>query len=575
MSGNKLPLCELKEGIDMAISRFVKESKLQELLPQELRRFLPQIFEVEAESTVSDIVKFRTKPSQILTIKKTAKAVSTISPEDAFKKAFQEAYSLAKADLVQHVKTLQQSVDLSSLNDKECGLDSTTLVEYLEKSDEKIYMLKKDLILNDLDLIIKKDETLEILKGINLTNKKYIQNLGKLINYGIIMNENEISNTRDSEFISYNGSRYTGIVPYLTASSTTWPSGSDLFNISGSAITISNNGSTYSITQTSSSTTITLNTSQVPPGITGFYFTNLQTIGGGGGGGGATNIVGGNSDNPSITIIGNGGAGGASIETSTLNYYTSTNPFPINSDISISITSGSAGTGGTCQTFTNGVPNWGGFTNSNTTAGAGSDGGESSITITNNSTTLFTQQAGGGSGGVVVLITAQENTNNFDSNCNYNPLSASTSSSSQYYNSNGILLTTPIVVNGFSSGYGGMSYNANSNYNSIPSSTYGQSPSSGGSYGAGGGSGVAQGPYLSGSSANNPYSGAQAGGGGGCISSNVGGLGYTYYTSSSPPQPLPSFGGGGGGAGVLWTDGGSNTGQDGGSGYNSISITFV
>jgi hypothetical protein len=42
MSGNKLPLCELKEGIDMAISKFVRESKLQELLPQELRSFLKQ-----------------------------------------------------------------------------------------------------------------------------------------------------------------------------------------------------------------------------------------------------------------------------------------------------------------------------------------------------------------------------------------------------------------------------------------------------------------------------------------------------------------------------------------------------
>jgi hypothetical protein len=37
MSGQKLPLCELKDGIDLAISKFVKESKLEDMIPNELR----------------------------------------------------------------------------------------------------------------------------------------------------------------------------------------------------------------------------------------------------------------------------------------------------------------------------------------------------------------------------------------------------------------------------------------------------------------------------------------------------------------------------------------------------------
>jgi hypothetical protein len=597
MFGNKAPICELKDNLDMAIAKFVKDSKLQELLPEELRCFLPKNFEAEGESTVSKIIKFRTKPSQLLTIKKTAKAVSTISQEDALIKAKKYAQLTANAALDQESVALQRSVDLASINDTECGLDSTTLDEYIEKSDEKIYMLKKDLILVDLDLIIKKDETLTIPKGINLTNKKFIQNLGKMINYGNIKNENEILHNVDGkeggQFTSYMGSSYTGKIPSLTDSSITWPSGTDLFNVDVTAesspnITFTNNSNTYCITQTqntSTSTTITLNTSQVPAGITGFYVSNLQSIGGGGGGGGAKNVVGSTKDsNPSVSVIGNGGAGGANIVTPTLNYYDATNPIPIISDIEISFTTGSGGTGGTCS-FT-GNPNWSNWVSSITSNGAGSPGGESSITITNTSTNpatnYFSQQAGGGLGGTVLDIFYQVNTENFDSNCQYSPLAVSTSSSSQYYNidssGNPTPITTPIVVNGFSSGYGGMSYNANSNYNSIPDSTNGQPPS-GGSYGAGGGSGVAQGPYSnSGTNATNPYSGAQAGGGGGSVTSNVGGLGYTYYTpptSSTPVQPSPSTGGGGGGAGILWNNGGSNSGQDGGTGYNSITITFV
>lgn len=594
MSGKKAPICELKDNLDMAISKFVKESKLEELLPKELGCFLPQNFEAEAESTVSKIVKFRTKASQILTVKKTAKAVSTISQEDALNKAKQYAQLTANDTLDQESVALQRSVDLASINDTECGLDSTTLDEYIEKSDEKIYMLKKDLILSELDLIIKKDETLTIPKGINLTNKKFIQNLGKMINYGNIKNENEILHNVDGkeggQFTSYTGSSYTGKIPSLTDSSITWPSGTDLFTVSNpSTITITNtnNSNTYTISQntsTSTATTITLNTNPnlLPPGITGFYFTNLQTIGGGGGGGGAKNVVGSKKDsNPSVSVIGNGGAGGANIVTSNLNYYDATNPILINSDIEISFTTGSGGTGGTCS-FT-GNPNWSNWVSSITSNGAGSPGGESSITITNTSTNpatnYFSQQAGGGAGGTVLDILYQINTDKFDSNCQYSPLAVSTSSSSQYYNidssGNPTPITSPIVVKGYSSGYGGMSYNANSNYNSIPNSTNGQPPS-GGSYGAGGGSGVAQGPYSnSGTKAKNPYSGAQAGGGGGGVTSNVGGLGYTYYTSSTPVQPSPSTGGGGGGAGILWQDGGSNSGQDGGSGYNSITITFV
>jgi len=583
MFGNKAPICELKDNLDMAIAKFVKDSKLQELLPEELRCFLPKNFEAEGESTVSKIVKFRTKPSQLLTIKKTGKAISTISQDDALNRANQYAQLTANDALDQESVALQRSVDLASINDSECGLDSTTLEGFIEQIHEKNYKLIKDLILFDLDLIIKKDETLTIPKDITLTNKKLIKNLGKMINYGNIKNENEILNNVDGkeggQFISYKGSSYQGKLPSLTASSITWPSGTDLFTVSNSSITITNNNSNiyciYQNTSTPTSTTITLNTSQVPAGITGFYFTNLQSVGGGGGGGGAKNVVGTKKDsNPSVSNIGNGGAGGANIVTSTLNYYNSKNPIPINSDIEISFTTGSGGTGGTCSSTGD---SWSGWVSSLTSNGAGSPGGESSITITNTSTnpatTYFSQQAGGGAGGPVLDISFQSNTNSFDSNCQYDPLAVSTSSSSQYYDTtNGNPISQPIIVYGFSSGYGGMSYNANSNYNSIPYSTYGQPPS-GGSYGAGGGSGVAQGPYSnSGTKATNPYSGAQAGGGGGSITSNIGGLGYSYYTGS---QPSPSYGGGGGGAGILWNNGGSNSGQDGGSGYNSITITFV
>lgn len=579
MSGQKLPLCELKDGIDLAISKFVKESKLEDMIPNELRFFLPKIYEAEAEATVEKIVKFRTKPSQVLRITRKAKGISSTSFQDAFEKAKKEANILAQPDIENHAKTLQKSVDVGSINDTICGLDSSTLDEYIKKMDENKYELIKDLNITELDLEIKKGETLTIPIGIALTNKKNIINSGKLQNLGLINNQNEI-NSQGGEFSGINSNNYKGKLPNntnLSATSTvSWPSGTDLFSVSNNkGITINNkeSPSTYTITQNSSSegtTTITLNQSQLPAGTTGFYFTNIETIGGGGGGGGAVN----RNDPPSYYLVGNGGCGGANIVTSTLN--SSTSILLTNNPLEIIFNTGSGGQGGVCPTLqSDAVANFGLFT-PNTSAGAGSVGGDSYLEIIYNNNIIFRQEAEGGEGGYVVNITNQINYNNsFDSSCKYNPLPNSTSQSYQYYDFlTGQLISNPTPVNGYSGGYGGMSYNASY---SNTSNTNGQSPSAGSYYGAGGGSGVAQGSYPD-RQGGNPYSGAQAGGGGGGVSPNVGGLGYSYYTAgdgANPIQPTPSFGGGGGGAGILWIDGGYNSGQDGGSGYNSLSITFV
>lgn len=584
MVENKSPICELKDNLDMAISKFIIDTKLQELLPKELRNFLPKNFEAEEESTVSKIVKFRTKQSQLISVKKTAKASSTISKEDAINKAKQIASITANDALDQEIKLLQRSIDLGSLDDIECGLDSSTLEESIEQIDENNYKITKDLILIDLDLIIKKDEVLTIPNGINLTNKKHIKNFGKIINYGNILNLNGISNYLEyngGQFISYSGSSYKGKVQDVIAqseSSVSWPEGTTLFFIPNpNTVTISNNSNIYTITQnSSSSSTITLNFYEVPQGITGFYLTNIQTIGGGGGGGGGLINTPGGDLYATIAYVGNGGCGGANILTSTLNYYneSNNNPLPISGGLTINFTTGSGGIGGTCPKS---IPTW--TYSSDPSNGAGSPGGQSSLSIsTTTNPNFFSQQAGGGDGGYVLNILAQEDEQyTFNSSSNYFPLANPTSSSSQYYDTTtGDQITTPIIVEGYSGGYGGMSYNAKPNYNIIPDSTNGQGPS-GGFLGAGGGSGVAQGAYSesAGGQSGNPYSGNQSGGGGGGITTNVGGLGYQYYTSIEPYQPSPSIGGGGGGAGALWMDQGSNSGQNGGSGYNSITITFV
>jgi hypothetical protein len=73
--------------------------------------------------------------SQILTIKKTAKAVSTISQEDAFLKATSESEKLAQEELEQQAKTLQQSVDVASEKEIIIKLDSSILDEYIEDKD--------------------------------------------------------------------------------------------------------------------------------------------------------------------------------------------------------------------------------------------------------------------------------------------------------------------------------------------------------------------------------------------------------------------------------------------------------
>lgn len=585
MVENKSPICELKDNLDMAISKFIIDTKLQELLPKELRSFLPNNFEAEEESTVSKMVKFRTKQSQVISVKKTAKAASTISKEDAINKAKQKASNTANDALDQEIRLLQRSIDLGSLDDIECGLDSSTLEESIEQIDENNYKITKDLILIDLDLIIKKDEVLTIPNGLNLTNKKHIKNYGKIVNYGNILNLNLISNYLEyngGQFMSYKGSSYSGKVQDLipkSVSSVSWPEGTSLFFITPNTntVTISNNSNSYTISQnSSSSSTITLNYYAVPSGITGFYLTNIQTIGGGGGGGGGIINTAGGDLYATIANVGNGGCGGANIITPTLNYYNESNPLPISGGLTINFTTGSGGNGGTCQKS---VPSW--IYSSDPTNGAGSPGGNSSLSIsTTTYTNFFSQQAGGGDGGYVLNILGQEgeqDTFNSSKNYIYSPLANPTSSSSQYYDTTtGDLITTPIIVNGFSGGYGGMSYNANPRYFELDN-TNGQAPI-GGLLGAGGGSGVAQGEYSNSASgqSGNPYSLNQSGGGGGGVTSNVGGLGYSYYTyPSTPSQPSPSFGGGGGGAGVLWTDSGSNSGQNGGNGYNSITITFV
>lgn len=586
MVDNKSPICELKDNLDMAISKFIIDTKLQELLPKELRSFLPKNFEAEEESTVSKMVKFRTKQSQLISVKKTAKAASTISKEDALNKAKQKASIIANDALDQEIKLLQRSIDLGNLDDTECGLDSSTLEESIEQIDENNYKITKDLILIDLDLIIKKDQVLTIPKGINLTNKKHIKNFGKIINYGNISNLNGISNfleNKGGQFMSYKGSSYRGKVQEVipqSVSSVSWPEGTSLFfTTNPDTVTISNISNSYTISQnSSSSSTISLNFYAVPPGITGFYLTNIQTTGGGGGGGGGIINTAGGFLYATIANVGNGGCGGANIITQTLNYYNESNPLPIVDGLTINFTTGSGGNGGTCPKS---IPNWGTYS-SVPSNGAGSPGGPSSLSIsTTTYPNFFSQQAGGGDGGYVLNILAQENeqnTFNSSSSSNYPALANPTSSSSQYYDTTtGDIIPTPIIVNGFSGGIGGMSYNTNPSYNQIPDSTNGQAPS-GGFLGAGGGSGVGQGAYSAsaGGQSGNPYSGNQSGGGGGGITSNVGGLGYQYYTyPSTPSQPSPSIGGGGGGAGVLWMDSGSNSGQNGGNGYNSITVTFV
>jgi hypothetical protein len=495
--------------------------------------------------------------------------VSTISQEDALIKAKKYAQLTANDALDQESVALQRSVDLASINDTECGLDSTTLEGFIVQIDEKKYKLIKDLILFDLDLIIKKDETLTIPKDITLTNKKLIKNLGKMINYGIIINLNEISHFTGNncgEFISYKGSSYQGTLPSLTSQSVIWPSGTDLFTVSDPStvtITNTNNPNIYCISQNTSSsttTTITLNTTLLPSGTTGFNFTNIQTIGAGGGGGGAL------SEAP-IFIIGNGGCGGGNIVTPSINYNEQTVNFPIDS-LEITFNTGEGGTGGTCQNYSSDtIPTWTGFINSKPSNGAGTSGGDSVLTITYNNSQILNQTGMGGSGGLVVDVTDQKNEpDKLLSNCTYSSLPISNSSAT--YNSNNIL--------GFSGGYGGMSYNYA--YSNIDN-TNGQPPSAG-SYGAGGGSGVAQGVYPDGSSENYYYNSQSynylSGGGGGGIKSNVGGLGYSYNSGGYPPvPPSPSSGGGGGGAGINWVDGANNPGQNGGTGYNSITITFV
>jgi hypothetical protein len=584
MSGQKLPLCELKDGIDLAISKFVKESKLEDMIPNELRFFLPKIYEAEAEATVEKIVKFRTKPSQVLRITRKAKGISSNSFQDAFEKAKKEANILAQPDIENHAKTLQKSVDVGSINDTICGLDSSTLDEYIKKMDENKYELIKDLNLTELDLEIKKGETLTIPTGIALTNKKNINVLGNIIINGNLTNLNKITlnhSKNNGALTKYKTGNFSGSLPsIIETTDIQWPSGSDLFNITNDdntnlSTTISNSSTSpnvyiitqswnqstsYSSTTNNNITNLSINTTNLPTGITGFYLTDINTIGAGGGGGSAQYLA-----QEELAICGNGGAGGANIVTSTLNYYNINNPFSITDNISIQLNTGIPGPAGPQLNFYSGgpVPNWSQSYNTNK---GGLAGGNSSLSIYNNESLIFQQNADGGLGGGVVDVSETINTSSLVKNIYYQPQTAATSVSYQYSNS-----SQPLIVNGFSGGIGGMGYNYD-----YQNSTSGTSPI-GGLYGAGGGCGVGQGTYPGGKGGN-PYSGAQAGGGGGGYVSNIGGKGYAYYTAGdgvTPVQPAPSFGGGGGGAGFLWGSGGQNSGQQGGSGYNSISITFV
>ena len=137
---NSPPLSELKDSIELAFAKFVKDSNLDNIIPTQ---FLPKNFEAEEEATVIMPVKFRTRQAEQITVKEKARARSNVSQADASKKAKEAARSLATESAKKKAIDLKLSVDLASKYETKCFLDSSTLDDYLETSDSKNYTLKK------------------------------------------------------------------------------------------------------------------------------------------------------------------------------------------------------------------------------------------------------------------------------------------------------------------------------------------------------------------------------------------------------------------------------------------------
>jgi hypothetical protein len=452
-------------------------------------------------------------------------------------------------------------------------LDSSILDNYLETSDSKNYTLKKDLVLNDLNLVFGEGEILTIPEKVTLINKRKISLLAKgsqIINIGNIENLNDILvrkkekmketslqkkyiTKRQSDSVNnaslVNTGNYSGGVQINTPVQPNWPSISELISITNTNPSVTTKRSEYNtglesgqdyiiytaiysfIQNGSGTNSISLNSKNLPSDCS--YYIKITSVGAGGGGGSSYYVS--SETNGTYYDLGQGGYSGSIISNPTASLSYNSNDIET---ITINLSNGMGGA--TQNPPTSSAPDIGLEYDSKY---HGLQGGNTTASVYIQNSEIYSHSAVGGAGGYC-----------FGQLVNYSPFSLKTQQIYPNYTLNNTTTTLtessldscPTQTGGYCVVYLQSLNIPNINVNAL-------SAQASGIFVSGGGGGFNNGE--SGSNGTNTY--------------DVGGL--------SPDQTQLAVGIGCGGAGAGINASGTNyimkDGQPGGDGYTEITIT--